>query len=209
MLTKPGLTALLLIAFTVQSLAQPFFSREQVIADIDDLYLSIDEIHPDMFYEYPKRRFERDIRRIKQNLPERLDLAEVYNQLLPLVANLNDGHTGLSYKPDQFGITKHLYLPLKIRIDKNDYSWRVEMDLSEQDHKIPAGAHILSVNSRPAEEITANLIRYVSGEKESFKIAVLNNGLRTNQLLYIRYREPQFDIEYTFDGQRFSTTLHS
>lgn len=178
--------------------AKLHFSREELSADLDTLYASIGEIHPDMFAYYPKADFERNLAEAKASLKDSMDRFDFYNIASELVAKLGDGHTGI-YPPST--TPEKLLLPLDVKIDKKTYSVTVVADLSGKEAGIPVGAEIRSINGRIASDAVKELLKHQSGEKESFRIEMVKEDFPRR--LYCLYKEPEYDVEYSCNGDVF------
>lgn len=71
------LYSVLLITSVMSISAQTYYSKAQILADIDTLVRNIYEVHPDMYYTYPQSDFEKELAKIKQ-LPDSLTAWQFY-----------------------------------------------------------------------------------------------------------------------------------
>lgn len=104
-------------------------SKEKLWADVDNLYRTINDIHPNMFTNISKQEFEGQLERIKSSIDSSLTPLEFYNLIAPLVVNLRDGHTVLQLPQNIFTDSTKKLLPLILKID-NDTTITVEYSLS-------------------------------------------------------------------------------
>lgn len=72
-------------------------NKDSILSDVDVLFSSIAEIHPDMFAVLPKEDFHNDLEKIKDEIKKDLNIFDFYKFVTPLVAKLGDGHTRLDF----------------------------------------------------------------------------------------------------------------
>ena len=193
-------------AFTVNAFGQvQEFSREQMIQDIDTLFSTIDKVHPDMYAVYPKQQLDNDIERAKSGLEPSGDIFYFYKQVAPLVAKLGDGHTSVFRPAMDRENTEHiLFFPFPVKVTKSKVI-HVQNDYTQEQNSIPIGAQIMRINNRDASDIVTEMMNYVSGEKDFYRIARLE-WLFT-PLLHTLFRDSIFDIEYMFNQKYHSISI--
>lgn len=186
--------------------AREQLSREQMIEDINTLFYTIYQVHPDMYAVYPREQFEKHLERLKSELAPYGDRFYFYKQVQPLVVKLGDGHTGLFPPfrgPEDFdGI---LFFPFSVRLNYPDKTIRVRQDFTQSQNTIPFDAQITSINNRQASEIVSEMMRHISGERDFFRISQAENNFIP--LLYVLYGESVFDIEYVFNDEKKSAQV--
>ncbi len=180
---------------------QKYPGRNQLCADIDSLYASISEIHPDMFAVMPKTDFEKKIAGIKAILQDSTSVINFYQYLAPLVAGLGDGHTSMSFPRQELKNAGILLFPFSVSVKAGDYSVYVENDYTGSENRIPPGARIISINNRPCEKIVKAMIPFASGEIIIFRIQRIN--IEFTPLLYALYRDTSFNIVYSYHDSLF------
>ena len=169
-------------------------SREQMVQDIDILFSTIEEVHLDMYTNYPKQQLEIDIERVKNELEPSGDIFYFYKQIAPLVTRLRDGHTGLFPPFDDLSDYDNVHLfPFSVKITYPDKEIRIQNDCMQAQNKIQAGAIITSINDIPANNIVQKMMDYIPGEADFYK--TIGVELFFSQLLYILYRDSIFKIE--------------
>jgi hypothetical protein len=186
--------------------SQTRFSKAQLEADLDSLYSVIYDVHPDMFAVMPQEKFEKELNAIKLNLKDSTTAFDLYLLTAPLIHDLKDGHTALfppSYLslPLEYDILQDIF-PFSLSINAKDTSIIVLKDLSEIEPIIPAGSRITSCNNLTDKELIAEIAKYASGEKFSFRIATLNNRfpILFSVMFPVMCQDTIFDIKYTVDG---------
>ena len=151
-------------------------SREQMAQDIDTLFSTIEEVHPDMYAAYPKQQLDKDIDRVKSKLESSGDIFYLYKQVTPLVVKLGDGHTGITppYRPSVYpDLLKNVdikFFPFSVKLTHPDIRIHVKNDYTQTQNIIPIGAQITTINNRHANDIVQEMMNYVSGEKDFYKI---------------------------------------
>lgn len=86
---------LILLSIPFVLSAQKYYSKSELVADMDTLYARINEIHPDMFARISREEFEKRFVHAKETMPDSLDAVGFYRIIAPLVSSLQDGHTGI------------------------------------------------------------------------------------------------------------------
>lgn len=177
-------------------LANSKFSRAELSADLDTLYYTMRETHPDLFFIMPRPEFERELERVRGRLVDSMTRLDFYSLTAPLTARLGDGHTAVWFSKDDFELTR--ILPYTFEIDAAEVLLTVAGDLSSRADPIPAGARIVSVNGVPAQQLIRELLPLISGESEGFRMQYLALGLP--YFHHAHYRDTVFLIEYQTDG---------
>ncbi len=181
-------------------------SREQMLQDIDSLFSTIEKVHPDMYAVYPKHALEKDLERIKSELEPTGDVFYFYKQITPLVVKLGDGHTSVGFPYDFFVNVPDMRLfPFPVEITYPDKIVEVENDYTQTQNTIPIGAQITKINNKQIDDIVQEMMHYVSGEKDFFKIEQLKYLF--TPLVYALYGDSIFDIEYLFNRNQYSVQV--
>lgn len=193
------ISAIILLLFFVTCLvsSQNKLSRSLLLEDSDTLYIGIKELHPDMFANYSEREWIKEFDIAKSCLKDSMNLFDFYRVMAPLVAKLGDGHTGLLFPKSEIKKANTLLFPLSITVDKLSkkiYTKEINNDFKN----IPIGAEIVGINGEKYDVIVDNLLKYISGEAEFFKIEILNSMFP--ELYYIAYNNSIFNIRYKFEN---------
>ena len=198
------IVCILLSLFAVSAFGQSkSFSREQMLQDIDTLFSTIEQVHLDMYAVYSKEQLDKDIERVKSELEPTGDIFYFFKQVTPLVVRLGDGHTYVPppyYVPSDFDDV--LLFPFSVKITCPDKVIRVHKDYTQTQNTIPIGAQITSINNRQANDVVQEMMNYVSGEKDFFRISTVENLFFA--LIHTLYRDSIFVIEYIFNQEKYS-----
>ena len=158
--------ALAATAWTLLAQSPRMLSRRQASDDLDTLYTWIRDIHPDMFAVCPKKTFERELRSVRESLPDSLSSVEFARRTIPLVTMLGDGHTflgpGIEYRYSD------MLFPFRVTIGE-DSSIRVASDLRETDKPVATGTRILRIDGKQDRKVVGELMRYASGEQPRYR----------------------------------------
>ena len=176
-------------------------SKEQMINDIDLLFSTIEKVHPDMYFVYSKESLRKDIEEVKSQLEPSGDIFYFYKQVAPLIAKLGDAHTNIPPPYDEpSDLVNVLFFPLSVKVTYPAREIRVQNDYTQTQNTIPAGAQITSINKRPANDIVQEMLDYVSGEKDFFRISRLE--VYFSHLIHSLYRDSIFDVQYVFNQEK-------
>jgi hypothetical protein len=168
--------------------------KEKLWADLDTLYSTIYNKHPDMFANISKADFEKKFNETKSRIDKSLTPLEFYNLTAPLVVLLRDGHTVLQ-PPHNFLKNSHKRLfPFWIEIH-DDSTIVVKGDFSLK-NEVPVGAIIKSINGISAKELITNGLNYADGEMLFFRYRIPASIFRSLMLFHYNYED--FTIEYVF-----------
>jgi len=202
---KSLMAGILLFLFTVTSFGQTkSLSKEQMIQDMDVLFSTIEEVHPDMYAVYPKEQLNKDIERVKSQLEPSGDILYFYKQVAPLVVKLGDGHTDVYppyYRPDIMETVT--FFPFNVKVTYPDKEILVQEDYTQT---IPIGAQITSINNRQKNDIVQEMMNYASGEKDFYRVYKVESLFVL--LMPILYRDNVFDIEYVFNQKKHSVQVN-
>jgi hypothetical protein len=179
-------------------------SKEKLWADIDTLYRTINDIHPNMFANIPKDEFEAQLVKIKTSIDTSLTPLEFYNLAMPLIVLLKDGHTVLQLPENVLNDSTKKLLPLILKIT-NDSTIIIEYNLSPQKELPPAGATIKSINGVSAKELIKTGLTYSDGEMMFFRYRKL--AWIFTPLMLFHYNFETFRIAYNYKDKSDSTIL--
>jgi len=196
----------MLFGYTTISIAQNTFSKEELYADIDAIYLMIYEIHPDMFATITQEEYEIKIKEAKSVITDNMSRLEFYSIAAPLVSCFNDGHTFLNFDWSDLQKLNGKHFPYSVRLNYLQKTVKITSSFNDNDSEIPFGAQVISINNKPANEIINNVINLVSGETIFYKEALIN----TMSFPYMATQfigDSIFSIEYLHNDISFSKTV--
>jgi C-terminal processing protease CtpA/Prc len=178
----------------------PLFAQEaeqaipvaQLREDLRVMRGALEESHVGLYWFISKPELARRFEIISANLVRPMTAREFHRQLLPLVASLRHGHTGLTLPVQGVGYRlRHLskegkYFPFEVRVLKDKLY--VVSDLSQEANVAP-GAEIVAVNGQSATELISKMRLYLSadGANDTFKMFQLGQGFQFHSLLDLLY----------------------
>jgi len=159
---------------------------EQLIEDLDLLFQTIEEIHPNMYAYTSKETFAPQRERLYRSMEEPMNRSEFFDRTAPVVAALQSGHTFLEMPHDDFAA--HLacggrayYLDLRL----------IEEELvvadSLDDAHLPRGTVIEAIDGEEALEAWQRMASYFSAERRVGNRAALEKQGMTMTALWFRY----------------------
>ena len=178
--------------------AQNYFSRQQLNADLDSMYVYIDELHPDMFAYTSQQEFENKLDYARQQLSDSMNVFEFYRVIAPLVALLGDGHTSVYFPHSQLRESEIRIFPFAVMVNYRDSSVVTTRDFSRPLSGLPDGAKLITINNRDIKELVGKMMACISGEKDFFKAAMLNRIFQG--LLFTMFAEEDFQVDYYHEG---------
>jgi len=175
------------------------FEPTLIKADIDTLISKMKDYHPTFLSYYHENKIQSKIDSIKETIDYPMSALGFFRIMQPIISI--DGHTSISYRGEIYPKTDHPFFPFKIIIYNN--LMYVKENLTDNKTVIK-GSVIETINEIPANTIIKNLIRYIPGEKESYKLKILEEEFHFYyRLVYGSF--PTFNItlnnkEYTLKG---------
>jgi hypothetical protein len=167
-ITSILLPAILLIHLNGQSLAYQDSEKEafdpekkyavsQLKEDFLLLRTALEEAHGGLYFYTPKEEMDSLFDHLFAGLDHPLAELEFYKYLAPLIAEINDGHTGLIFSQDYSAYiqTQPVLMPFKLLfIDGKAYLFR---NYSE-DEDIELGGEVISINGHAMSEILEKML---------------------------------------------------
>jgi C-terminal processing protease CtpA/Prc len=140
----------------------------RIKADIDTLISVLKEVHPTFQSHFVADGLQSKIDSIKKNITKPMSSLDFFRAMQPIVTI--DGHTSLLYNGPLCDDEESPLFPFTVIIFNN--SLYIKENLSEN-KTLGKGSVIEKINGISTEKIIRNLLRYIPGEKESFKIKKL------------------------------------
>jgi len=155
---------------------QNHFSAEQLKEDLAVLRTSLEEGHGGIYRYSTKAEMDSVFDRAEQAIVTPMTELEFYRLLAPVVAAVNDGHTGLSGSRELEASLRQqpILLPFKIAFNEGTaYLQRNYSDLTD----ITMGGKLIAVNGRPMDAVVSALFAVLSsdGRVETSKYRRLEN----------------------------------
>ena len=195
---------LLLLLSTINAqLTSTKFSKKELNEDFSFLISSIEGTHPNPYTIISKAKFEKQVKKVKENFKDSLTLKEYYRLVSPLVASLQDGHTRLLF-PGKKILNQDDYLfPFIVKSSIDKPYLKITEHIDSAYNKIPVGAEILSINKLSSKNIIHKIIENTSGESNSYRLKMGTDFSMFSILLsaYYDFNQNDFDIVYRYNGK--------
>jgi len=141
---------------------------EKLKEDLDFLFKTIEEVHPNMYAYTPKEEFDPLRKQLYETINRPMNQLEFYKTVAPVVASLRSGHTFVFPLIEEFNeYTKDggKVFPLSL-------SWDGQKPILTKNltpNRLPIGGTILAINREDAVTLVQRLARYFPAEhKDSF-----------------------------------------
>ena len=144
------------------------FESTLIKADIDTLINKLKVVHPTFLNHYKANNLKSKIDSIKNNITNPMSSLDFFRIMQPIIAI--DGHTTLRYTGGLCPNEDSPLFPFKVIIFNN--TLYIKENLSKNEALVK-GSIIEKINGVSSEKFIRNLITYIPGEKESYKIKKL------------------------------------
>ncbi|WP_298061877.1 S41 family peptidase [uncultured Rikenella sp.] len=146
------------------------YSSAALRADLDTLYRTLQEVHPDLFAVAGRPRLDSMVAALHARIGRADSLygLEFYSYLLPFFEAIGDGHTSLM--PVGIPGDAAPSLPFDVTIP-DDSTIRVRRNY-RPDSPLPVGTRIDSLDGHSAREVIRRFLVWASGERLPFRLAL-------------------------------------
>jgi C-terminal processing protease CtpA/Prc len=139
------------------------FSTQELKEDFKILRDALEEGHAGLYRYTSKERFDELFDSLASGLNRSLTEAEFLKMLLPLIANINDGHTGII--PSEAGYAyfenQPTLFPFNLRfVDKKAYLFR---NYSEK-RDVEMGSELVTINGNPISDVIKKILALLSSD---------------------------------------------
>ncbi|MHC4575457.1 MAG: S41 family peptidase [Planctomycetota bacterium] len=159
---------------------------DKIKEDLDFLFKTIEEVHPNMYAYTTKQEFEPLKKQLYKKISEPMSPLDFYKTVAPVVASLKSGHTYIQPFSDelkQFMTKGGSVFPLALRWD----NLKLIISRNFSSSELPLGATLLTINSCQASEIFNEFARLVPSENKNINPAVIERPEIFGWLLYLKY----------------------
>lgn len=151
--------------------SQEKFTTSQLSADFSLFKQALREAHPGLYRYNTKEQIDSLFSYTESKLNHEMTQQEFYQTLLPVMAQLNCGHTKLhpeSNWTDNYFYGSEKLFPLRLFFSGHK---AYIFDSYENDGKVPAGVEVISINDRPVSQIINHLLAgfFSDGNNTTFK----------------------------------------
>ena len=124
---------------------------------------ALEEGHGGLYRYTPKEELDQQFESIFKNLDQPLTEIEFLRLLFPLIANINDGHTGINPSSSYRSYLENepILLPFKTKfINKKAYLYRNY----SQDEDLALGGEVISINGLPISKVLERMLDVLSSD---------------------------------------------
>ena len=186
--------ALAKLQTTSEEVNQPDHAKviepDKLKEDLDFLFKTIEEVHPNMYAYISKEEFDPLCEQLYKNINRSMTRLEFYKLTAPIVAALKNSHT--LFKPPYLDEFKRYYeddglvFPLEIRWDGSN----AIVCRNYSCNSLPLNGQLLTINGRPAHELFANFSSLFAAEcKHPYRDKYTNNPNLLRFLLFLEFGE--------------------
>lgn len=133
------------------------YTAEQLQEDFTLLQTALEEGHAGLYFYTPKEEMDNLFDHLFAGLDHPMTELEYYGYLAPLIAEINDGHTGMMFSQDydKYLQNQPVLMPFKLLfIDGRTFLFR---NYSE-DEDVELGGEVVSINGHPMSEILEKML---------------------------------------------------
>jgi len=174
------------------------FTPEQLKSDFELLRDALEEGHGGLYYYTPKEELDQQFERILRSLDQSLTEVEFYRLLAPLIASINDGHSGILLSPAYRAYLENepVLFPFNLRfIGQKTYIFRNY----SQDEDFVVGGEVISINEHPISEILEQMMTVIpsDGQVQTSKYRKLENTARFGETYNLLFgKTTSYSIAY-------------
>jgi len=161
------------IAILGQNIEAQLIEPALIKEDIDTLISRLKNSHPTFSEYYQQNKIQSKIDSIKESINKPMSSLNLFRIMQPMISI--DGHTTLMYTGEIYPKMDNPFFPFKVIFYDNLVY--VKENISSN-NSITKGSTVESINGIPLNNIINNLIKYLPGEKVSYKKKSLEKDFR-------------------------------
>ena len=188
--------------FAQNNLTSRLFTKQELKEDLDFLFSSLENIHPDLYYYTSKEEIEKRRHKLENELPDETSRLEFAKKLVPIISSLGDGHTYLNMPIEvlqNVWYEKSVLFPFGIIIDNN----RIFITTNySSDSTIQKFSEIVSINDFSSKEIIQRLRKYISAELDFYRDIRVQRSFRN--LLWYEFGFEEFNLKMVYNNKDIS-----
>ncbi len=139
------------------------FDREQILEDLEFTRALLQRHQPNFGLHTSEEEINATFDAVAENLPEKATVREVLRRLLPAVASVRDGHTCITFGPDQ--LTNQM---LRMQAPSLDFvALEDKLYIEQSASGATAGDEVLEINDKPVAQWIKEANEYFCLDKSS------------------------------------------
>ena len=159
------------------------FSPNELDEDLDFLFKTIEEVHPNMYAYTSNESFSKLRDQLYGQISKSMSRLEFYKAVAPVVSSLKNGHTFMNLPRGAFAE----YLRKGGRIFPLGFHWdgrSVILKSSASGDDLPIGGEVLTIDNQKAQEFLIRTARYFPAENKSYNLGSLETGTTLSMFLW-------------------------
>jgi hypothetical protein len=169
---------------------QPAYQKvippDKLKEDLDFLFKTIEEVHPNMYAYTSEQEFNLLCEKLYESIDHPMNRLEFYKLVAPLVASLKSGHTYIqpfAQELKKFTESGGSVFPLALRSDGS----KIILTKNYTSTPLPVGKTVLNINGQPAAELFAKFARLFPAERKNTNPDVVERTEIFGWLLHLEY----------------------
>jgi hypothetical protein len=168
-----------------QSAIGSTITRDDAVFDVDVLFRTLEDVHPDLYANRPRDSVIAARQRVGAALPTTLSRSELWIRLAPVVAALGDGHTSVAMPREEarrMQADGARVFPPSVAID--DAGHLIVSAALARQRDLEGGDRLVSLNALNADSLLRAWIDETSGESDRFRAAEVTSAFRDYLLIH-------------------------
>lgn len=169
---------------------QPDYAKliepDKLKEDLDFLFKTIEEVHPNMYAYTSKEEFEPLREQLYKDISRPVNLLEFYKLAAPVVASLKNFHTIILpfiNQYEEYSKKGGKVFPLELRWDGSN----AILTKNYTSTLVPLGGKILELNGRDAAELFTSFSRWFAAENRNTNPGLIDHAVFLRALLLLEY----------------------
>jgi hypothetical protein len=163
---------------------------ERLRSDLDFLFKTIEEVHPNMYAYVSQAEFSKYRGALYKQIARPMTRVEFYKEVAPVVAKLRNGHTFVRPFLNEF--QKYVkeggrVYPLSLRVEADS----LVLTRSDALPELPAGSRVLEINGVAAGDFISRHASCFAAEGRDTNPAILGQGKVLWDLLWLDYGDAE------------------
>jgi len=171
----------------VFSQSKNFYSKDEMIQDIDILVQDIEAIHPNAYHSISKNAFYAQVKVIKDQIPDSISKIDAWRKINTILPLMKEGHTYI--RPPEESIGDFLRFPFSIKID-NEAKNLIISNSPIDSLKRYIGERIVSINGIATDSLITIFHKNTSAENDA--LFVFMNETHIDYALYSIFGSPKY-----------------
>ena len=190
-----------------QSAVGSTITRDDAVSDVDVLFRTLEDVHPDLYRSRSRDSVTVDRARVIAALPPSLSRAELWIRLAPVVAALGDGHTSVAMPREEARrLQAEGTLVFAPSIAMDDAGRVVVSAVLVRQPDLDGGDRFVSLNGLSADSLVRSWMAETSGESDRFRAAEVTSAFRDFLLIH-SIRAPYTLVTERSDSTQRTTEL--